>query len=531
MRSPELRAVLKKSIGTERIHEEVKDRIKYAGETNDPKDPFPMPTKSAIRERYKQAEKIITEIERILATLAAECDSVSDDEFDERLERIETIIDSTIKDVVGYSRRPYWLPPTPERITEDTCYPSYPPINLFNLADENSTFTYEEQSRYDSFKPTESGLHWKPCKEDIGRILSVAISTHETRISRGEISADTPISIVDVGGANASLAQMLVTMGRDNGITIDYRIVDPDKDIITMARKMFPQLFTYSTETAREFAINSISDRQIVEILFEREAQAQVWKNRYYDLHRIIDHIRNTLKTNKEVEEQFRNQFLDSLKNDFAINIPDSARADSASFIDFFERFVEDSDENEYTDLPTRWKNQKRSELANFTDRVEDALISKPVTCDLVINSWMPKNLDFTPDIRAINGAAIVYALARDRSTGINDVVPSTLQALDQDTSYSEGRNYSNQYGWVGRASDRAEQSLIPYCNCILIQTRHDFREPLRAHGVGTEKINIDGEYRWVRRPDDAKVSPVAELTDKTDIMTFFFKQATAKSK
>lgn len=80
---------------------------------------------------------------------------------------------------------------------------------------------------------------------------------------------------------------------------------------------------------------------------------------------------------------------------------------------------------------------------------------------DMVVNSWMPVNCNFTPDIHKINPKAILYVRYKD-----NDTVTGKQSGFFQ--SYKSGKNYRIAMLWTNDITSTGENSVVE------IQLRND---------------------------------------------------------
>jgi len=92
---------------------------------------------------------------------------------------------------------------------------------------------------------------------------------------------------------------------------------------------------------------------------------------------------------------------------------------------------------------------------------------------DIVINSWMPNQLNLTPDIRAIGAKVIVYIKELGGATGISEYdfesnernnaekqKPPNLINQENRISYHPGRNYQRVFEWFGPTAEEIRKIL-----------------------------------------------------------------------
>jgi hypothetical protein len=233
-------------------------------------------------------------------------------------------------------------------------------------------------------------MYWMPRKEEVARILSVAKQMHA---ACGAASSE-PLRILEIGSANAFLADLVVDLAEENGFDVAYTIVDPE------------------SETVKEAAMAHVGDARF----------------------------------------SFHTETV--------------------------ERFV--------------------------------AKMGKGIGYDLVINAWMPPDMDFTEAIRAAHGAAIIYVIETWGGTGMQG-------------SYDVGKTYKMESGWVGHSlpelQHQEKESVKEFCNAFLVQRRLDLTgddrllpDPVRAG------IKIGEPYPWEAEltKQQGEIAPVIPVGDQT---------------
>ncbi len=251
-------------------------------------------------------------------------------------------------------------------------------------------------------------MYWMPRKVEVARILAIGKQMQAARGTGG------PLRILEVGGANAALADLLVGLAEENGLDVAYTIVDPE------------------AETMTEAAMAHVGDRR-------------------FSFH-------------AETVEHF---------------VAKRGRGDS-----------------------------------------EDVLMEESPAYDLVINAWMPPEMDFTKDVRAANGAAIVYVIETWGGTGSKE-------------SYDGGRMYRTVAGWVGHSLPELQRQdgrviegerRAEFCNAVLIQYRRDIDGGGLLPDLERAGIDMGEPYPWEaeltkRQGDVAPVIPLGDREYHDDLM------------
>ena len=106
---------------------------------------------------------------------------------------------------------------------------------------------------------------------------------------------------------------------------------------------------------------------------------------------------------------------------------------------------------------------------------------------DLVFNSWMPQDINLTPDIRSINAQAIIYVEER----GATGVQRFELIGQEDKRSYEPGKNYREVLSWHGPTCSEIQMRAYLLknnknlyvgtnynCNIIEAQLRNDLPIP-----------------------------------------------------
>lgn len=376
----------------------------------------------------------------------------SQEEFDNQLKRLENLKINISKKFHSYNY-PYW-----HRIPNE--YPSY-------------YTTYEDIDSADTFREKRA-MQWEPERQDIALILATAIKSHELNPNKSN-----KIKIVEVGGANGLLAKLIKDFAIENKLELDYTIVDPDKDITKQATEYFNSKDEYKN-------INIISEP------IEKYTQALYTQNP-----ELNKRLSDLIETSKESDTNQRYLYmLTSLYHE--IKNSDIAKNSLEKIKDIFKKTYDfDITDEDAPDILFMLNQDKTKaifqELETKTENNSDI--------DLVINSWMPPEVDLTPWIRLLNSQSICYALAADGSTGVyrNDgefYVPNKSHEIFaprlssvEDESYQTGSNYENSFGWT------TDQINYKDANGMVIQSK----EKLDSDAIiqNSKNLKTPPPYPW----------------------------------
>lgn len=421
-------------------------------------------------------------VENLLKKIRENSSTLFNENFDILYRELVKAVDLFQKDLLEYTDFPYWR----SREREDA-FPSYEPKRDIRRASESEFFR-------------ECAVQWRVGKEDVARFLTIASQSHNERVLRGEIRKDTPLQIVDVGGANAALAALIADVAKELEKEVRITIVDPDKKVIAQAKEIYGDEFIFESVDVDTFLDSVyVSNPEILEMLSKRRRLIKEFEKKYED----ISAVKNKVFRSKEGEviiptHEELQKYAEMLMSLDVIKQEDIAGMDDAQIIEF----LDESSSNDYTPINQRYLFWSIDAIISFTHDIERKMLEIPARYDLVINSWMPHGVDFTASIRLLNGAAIAYAFARDGSTGIQSSDSVHMQAAfyneitvpGQERSYNPGISYILDSGWV----TPAVKDIIPFANGILIETRKGFECSL---GDNRPRLQPKGEeYPWNKK-------------------------------
>ncbi|MFA6428916.1 MAG: hypothetical protein WCV84_00255 [Patescibacteria group bacterium] len=364
-------------------------------------------------------------------------------------------------------------------------------------------------------------MYWMPRKKEIGRLLSIAMHMHEQRVVRKEIAPDAPLSIVDVGGSNGALGKLLVELAKENGLTLIYTVVDPHAETVHKAQQAYAhdQNLAFHVLTGEDFAEQAQTDPLVHHLVERQRALIEAGEKKRAFLHHLCEEMELT-EMEIAYEDDTRERFLHILEHDFSLSRTLFDDADPEEFArNMFEK-AEDA-----------FVQQEREKIQKITQAIEEQLAQQPATHDLIINSWMPPGIDFTKDIRMLNGAAITYIVEQWGATGIQTSAhfpshPNRLQ--DEDESYQTGNNYTWSAGWVGHSVPQlyrhvypggGDSHVQPYSNAFLVQTSQRYRNPRTTpeHLIAHPDVSANTPYPWEDKLTQlgGDISPMISITNK----------------
>lgn len=323
-------------------------------------------------------------------------------------------------------------------------------------------------------------LHWAPTRVEVCRILSVAKDLHNQRVNRGEIPKNSPITIAEVGAGSGHFMGLVIEEARKQNLKIRVAIIDPCNDRQSHKADV-KEIQTYS------------------EMRFFRETSAEFLQKLYAKNPEVKELIkkRETIKHLALIAQGLEYPFDDCTPRE-AKQFLKNLQMVNAVFGTSFST-------SDFSDLGAYESNTKpalvaaiRQKFEAISNQIEVKLSTRPAGIDLVVNAWMPSDLDFSCDIRALNGAGIVYVLKRFGCTGFQ---PESLEGAPlpwawwMGTSYDNHGQYANKVSWRGAGPAG-----------VLVQCRS-------GYSIDVQQLNNaapEEDYSWIERR--APVRPVHEL-------------------
>lgn len=505
-RSPDLRRILSESLNKEHVGEQHREMIGYVYNSDE--------ERQKMKDDFEKEHANIEEYENRHRDLFESCTDMTDEDFDREYQIALVELEDILDRVKGcndrfYNERPYTM----------------------DFVDISKIKSLREFA--DSFP-----CQFVPTKEEIGRILALAKQMHEWRIARGEKETTDPLKVVDIGGANGVLGKLITDLAMENGLEIEYTIVDPDTSTVQQAAKFYQDnsSLNFREECGEDFNIKQYHDNpEILELITHRKAVIAEGKRKIADLARVI---KNIYLQEKTLDGKLIKMFLEILKKDFGVDCPES-------FVDDREGFLKQFDDVNGLNFDDAYMKKWQKRVIALTEKLGEAINRQSARYDLVINSWMPGGIDFTADIRETNGAAILYAVERYGATGCRSDAqyPERPCRLDYDESFNPGIAYISRLGWISHSTPQmrgmivdqisqfwddhnlvSSMSPMPYSNAFIVQTKKGYG----ARGIRLNPVvsgikcgdNYDWEKELILR--GGGVSPTIELYDEQGKLNYF---------
>ncbi len=425
------------------------------------------------RQAYEQEKQTIKELAHQLSELSMNINTLDDKEFEEQYSSIEQAFSACI-----------------DRI-KDRWWPSA----VYDAIDWNNIHSLKE---YIECCP----LHFMPRKEEIGRILSIAKQVHDMRVAKGEISSDEPITIIDIGGGNGALAKLITDLATDNMLSIRCTIVDPDAGIAEKAKNIFKnnQNISFVTTTAQEYSIEH-TPPDISKLVLERAVLISYYRKKLHDLRILCSRLTDRIsKDSFTVDDAIFQKCAHILKDSFHEDI--FSEHDQEGLRDILNPYPHPEFDEQA--VVHRFLANAHRDIHSLAVRIERTLALRPAQCDLVINTYMPYNMDFTGDIYAINGAAVYFVSETGGATGIEQSHSGCLLP-GEDISYRKSANYTDHGGWIGPANGGINEVLLGLRSAITMQNEHSIRIKGRYSSINSHidyspragGIVVEGTYPW----------------------------------
>ena len=498
-RSPELKKTLSEAIGAEDIHHAAEEAISISKFYASGKDK----RLENIRRQYEEERENINAITERMERLRAEAETLSDAEFETRFSQLASSIEESGK-----------------RIERDENERNNDRGHVAEFFERGEIKTFE--NFIEKFP-----MFWVPRKADISRIVAFAKRMHETALARGEKRNGEPIRIIDVGGSNGFLGTLVTEMARENGLNIEYMIVDPDQKTVKLAAKAYEKnknlkfRAAFAGDVAEE-AVNG--DSELMEQLNLRKWLKSEGTPKLKDLD-LLKQVIYRKQKDEQLDDAAIEKFRKIIAQDFGITIKTPA-GDAEAFLQAV------NGDWKVSGAYKTYFGRAQEQITETALNIDRELLKRTSTHDLVINSWMPPGTDFTQDIRAINGRAILYITETWGATGVQQgsKYPREITRLGEENSYGPGALYEPQLAWVGNSTpelanrQRAKKGgyrthgTHDYSNAFLFQTKKNYG--LSALDCAPEKMSIKtkGEYPWEKELNArGKLSPVRQLKKNED--------------
>lgn len=360
----------------------------------------------AAEKHYQELLERVVEVRDGLASLEHDAPELSDDTFSRRFDELRAAIE-----VIEERARKPWDLDLPSTFATGFARPD----EIATLKD------FAEKAP----------MFWVPTVEETTRIFGAALCAHRARVERGEKGEGDPVTIVDVGGANAFFASLLVEVGRRNGIPVQVTVVDPDPSIRDAVRaySTVPEL-RFVQSTAAQFALDAHADSpETLPLLQAREAILETGTSQVRMLRVALREFVRDTPLDDQLSGGRAPIFDRMLREDFAI--PLATDKSPAAMIEALVRHYEDH-------LTTI-----NRELA--------AIEVKPIY-DLVLNAYMPPRMNFCRDIESSRGAAVAYVLETEGASGIQcfSLPLNERTKIGLENSYVVRPDYDPVARWTG---------------------------------------------------------------------------------
>jgi hypothetical protein len=448
--------------------------------------------KEMAQKRLKEAKTLMEEFIPRLRQFQEQADQLSDEVFQEKFLAFRDELDTIGLCYFQYKHVPYWR-------NQDTAYPSY----FADIRNISSAQEFVERR----------ALQWRPQREEIARILAIAQSLKKENPQQNAEG----IKMLDIGGGNAVLGKLIIDFAREQGIHVEYTIVDPDQHVVEQAQSIFADEMKFFPIGVSDFVEEMYKDNTEIQTLLQKRKRLLIEDRvRYQDLAQICEKIGYLKQYKLAIDSSLLEDFKKSWEQDFY------STEEIPSFDpEVFKTWVYGQEEQfHYKTLFGRWFLARQKDIAQITKEIEKKVGDFASPYDLVLNSWMPHEMDFTADIRFLNGSGILYATARDGSTGIQNmdsgyVMHSREPALlGEEESYGVGENYKMHCGWVGRSL--FETRDVPFCNGIIVEVKKT--HPSYQDGeFSIESFSLGEEYPWSPVPHKKTFSPIVPVREQGD--------------
>lgn len=503
-RLPDLRQVLTESLAPERL---TKDHAQYL-ERRTLRAEERKKLKVNLKEEQERINKFRQQYHALLESFA----TMTEDEF-------AITYKSARKEVEEINKRLFRIS---ETINQERLF-------ALNFVDVSAIHNLNE------FVEGDFPLQFVPSKEEVGRIVALAKNMHARRADAGEIDIQEPIRVLDIGGSNGTLGVLVTEIARENNLDIQYRITDPDSLTVREAAAQ------YKANTNLEFVEKRSDDLvaqqyesspRVSDLLKKRQVLIQQGQRQVDDLKTTLNEM---LKWDQLLNGERIGGALELLKKNFNINVPAKAANTATDFLSWVRKALRgggtEQDPSQIERLTECWNKR----ISKITSQIEQCILETATRYDLVINSWMPRGIDFTKDVREANGAAIIYMLGwQQGSTGQHESIDRLDASLDikvgEEWSYNGGMMYEQSTGWIGHSSMQVAEMLEakqqrfweyrgtdnhPFENGFVVQVKKIFADAPVNIDPDANGVKVSGQYPWDNQLKNmgGGLSPVVPLS------------------
>lgn len=333
--------------------------------------------------------------------------------------------------------------------------------------------------------------YWIPRKYDIQRYVKTAVEAH-TRSGRSGA-----IRVLDIGGGSGFLGKLIADKARNQGIELEVTVMDPDTKTVTKAKEAFADTQNLKFEIGTS---NQALEMFGPELTPDEKDKFDELENRRLEMleagKQELSHIKALLVSlEAESDDETSNPDISSILSGAFGNRARTILEQSGISLDNLPAIeqLRDTIADFYN---TRWEfHQQR--ILGIRDEQEKIYAAKgpgKANVDMVLNSWMPIDLDFTREMRMLNAGAIIYARERGGATGVNYLREDPVD-LGKETSYSTGDNYNDVSWWEGVATSRMGRYFGRVANVSQIHIHKEL-------GISNEELEIPEpdkkqQYAW----------------------------------
>lgn len=345
--------------------------------------------------------------------------------------------------------------------------------------------------------------YWIPRKSDILSFVELAQVLHEKEGKKGKIK------ILDVGGGAGFLGKLIADELNSQHIEAEVIVTDPNSKVVEEAQRVY-----------RETANLKLESLTALEALkkYGPDLSAGEWQ-KVEDLEKnlldLVERPRQELTVIRAV--------LDSLETleDVSLVVEglygQKARVvlNDLRWLDFTKNADVEKLREQLAEAYAQKQLRYADAIKLIRDQKEQIFVSKAGDnkVDLVINSWMPYNLDLTREIRCFLAPAIVYIRERGGASGVYDVSDAPID-LGLEASYATGGQYKSNWDldWegisaadvghiLGAQNQHDRHRALEYSNRVNIQSRKDLTIAAEDLKVSLETDQIP--YAWEKSLDE----------------------------
>lgn len=335
-------------------------------------------------------------------------------------------------------------------------------------------------------------LYWIPTSVDIHRIASSVFNLARKK-------KDEKIRIVDVGGGIGALPLLLSRVFEKSGIEHEMIVVDPDNFIIEKARKLDKTThISWIENTAQGFVDQVYGGTTIGGLIKKQRALEQEYREVVFAINFMRMNILED--TERPVNNDMDAVFLKMISRIFAIRLPQK-----------------DGEKYRFKTIYQSVQETYRGRREKMDREIESRISQGASAIDVVLNSWMTPNIDYTREMHLLCPKGIIYALSSWGATGngtfpLDAVTRAGIPSWDPvyAQSYSEGRMYEHAAFWLTPSAPQVCSGVTtryvnrsahrPWSNTILLDMLKGDRKR------GSVRLFSSSQVKKVNLPWDAEV-------------------------